>query len=187
MLQRLLESRFQIKMHRETKPFPVYGLLVGKGGLKLEPLKADADSDGDTGKAVDVAASGSRGGVSVNLGRGSSFSLTNNKVVVKKLTMVAFADLLARFEDRPVIDMTEAKGSYDVTLEFNPDDFRTMMIRSAIAAGVSLPPEALHLLDNASDSGLQTALQTVGLRLEPRKAPIEMLVVDHAEKTPTEN
>jgi uncharacterized protein (TIGR03435 family) len=187
MLQSLLLSRFQIKMHRETKPFPVYGLLVGKGGLKMEALKPDADVDGDGAKAVDVTASGARGGVSVNLGKGSSFSLADNKVVAKKLTMIAFADLLSRFEDRPVVDMTEVKGSYDLTLEFNPEDFRNMMIRSAIAAGVSLPPEALHLLDGASDSGLQTALQTVGLKLEPRKAPIEMLIVDHAEKTPTDN
>jgi uncharacterized protein (TIGR03435 family) len=153
----------------------------------MEALKADLDADSDAGKAVDVTANGGRGGVSVNLGRGSSFSLANDKVVVKKLTMLSFADLLARFEDRPVIDMTDVKGSYDLTLDFSSEDFRTMMIRSAIAAGVSLPPEALRLLDGTSDSGLQTALQTVGLKLEPRKAPIEMLVVDHADKTPTEN
>ena len=187
MLQKLLESRFQMKMHRETKPFPVYALLVAKGGLRVEALKEDADAGDSGAKAVDVSASGSRGGVSVNMGKGSSFSLANDKVAVKKLTMLAFADLLARFEDRPVVDMTNAKGSYDLTLEFNPEDFRTMMIRSAIAAGVTLPPEALRLLDGASDSGLQTALQTVGLKLEPRKAPIEMLIVDHAEKVPTEN
>jgi uncharacterized protein (TIGR03435 family) len=187
MLQSLLASRFEIKMHRETKPFPVYGLLVAKGGLKLEALKMDADGGGDSGKSVDVTASGARGGVSINLGKGSSFSMANNKVEVKKLTMVSFADLLARFEDRPVVDMTDVKGSYDFTLEFTPEDFRTMMIRSAIAAGVTLPPEALHLLDGASDSGLQTALQTVGLKLEPRKAPIEVLIVDKADKSPIEN
>jgi len=140
MLQSLLQSRFQIKMHRETKPFPVYGLLVAKGGLKVEALKPDMDDPGDGGKAVNVTASGGRsGGVSVDLGKGSSFSLVNNKVVAKKLTMIAFADLLARFEDRPVVDMTELKGAYDLTLEFNEEDFRTMMIHSAIAAGVTLP------------------------------------------------
>ena len=64
---------------------------------------------------------------------------------------------------------------------------KTSLSRPAIAAGVSLPPEALRLLDGASDSGLQTALQTFGLRLDPRKAPIDMLIIDHAEKAPTEN
>jgi uncharacterized protein (TIGR03435 family) len=101
--------------------------------------------------------------------------------------MTALADMLARFEDRPVVDMTDLKGNYDFTLECTPEDFRAMMIRSAIAAGVTLPPQALSLLDHASDGSLLDALQTLGLKLEPRKAPVEMLVVDHAEKVPSEN
>jgi uncharacterized protein (TIGR03435 family) len=188
MLQALLENRFQLKMHRDTKPLPVYGLVVAKGGLKIEALPADPDADDPSKGAIDVSGGGGRGrNVSIDLGKGSSFTLGDNKVYAKKLTMTTFADLLARFEDRPVVDMTELKGNYDLTLEFSPEDFRAMMIRSAIAAGITLPPEAVRLLDGASDAGLQTALQTVGLRLDPRKAPIEMLVVDHAEKAPTEN
>ena len=189
MLQSLLENRFQLKMHRETKPFSVYALVVPKGGLKMEALPPDPDGGDDPSNgAVDVSGGGGRGrNVSIDLGKGSSFTLGDNKVYAKKLSMTAFADLLARFEDRPVVDMTETKGNYDLTLEFTPEDFRAMMIRSAIAAGVALPPEALRLLDGASDSGLQTALQTVGLKLDSRKAPIETLIVDHAEKAPTEN
>jgi len=79
--------------------------------------------------------------------------------------------MLARFADRPVVDMTELKGNYDFMLEFSPEDFRAMMIRSAIAAGDSL----------------FTALQTLGLKLEPRKAPLEVLVIDHIERALTEN
>ena len=172
MFKTLLESRFQLKMHRESKPYPVYALVVAKGGLKMTPLAEDPADTGDAPKeGVDVKASGSRNGVSVNLGRGSSFSFGSNKVVAKKLTMVELADLLARFEDRPVVDMTETKGSYDLTLDLAPEDFMAMTIRSAIAAGVTLPPEALRLLDGASDSSLHTALQTAGLKLEPRKEP----------------
>jgi len=188
MLQALLESRFGLKMHRETKSLPVYALLVAKSGLKLEALPADPDGADDPGKgAVDVTAGGSRGGFSVDFGKGSSFSFGNNKFEAKKLSMTGLADMLARFVDRPVVDMTELKGSYDFTLECAPEDFRAMMIRSAIAAGVVLPPEALRLLDNASDSSLMTALQTLGLRLDSRKAPIETLVIDQAEKVPTAN
>ena len=61
-----------------------------------------------------------------------------------------------------------------------------MTIRSAIAAGVVLPPQALQLLDVSGDS-LFTALQTQGLKLEPRKAPLEVLVVDHVSRVPTDN
>jgi uncharacterized protein (TIGR03435 family) len=187
MMRTLLESRFQLKMHRETKPFPVYALVAAKGGLKIKELPPDAaDSEADKAGS-DVKAAGSKDGVSVSLGKGSSFSIGNNKVVAKKLTMTALADLLSRFEDRPVVDMTELKGNYDITIEVTPEDFRAMTIRSAIAAGVQLPPEALRLLDAASDSSLHTALQDLGLKLDTRKAPIEMLVIDHAEKSPTEN
>lgn len=187
MLQSLLESRFQMTMHRETKSFPVYALVIAKGGLKVQAVKPEEDAGIPADKGVDVGGSGSRDGVSVKLGKGASFTMANNKIVVKKLEMQAFADLLARFEDRPVVDMTGLKGAYDLTLEFSEEDFRTMMIHSAIAAGITLPPQALALLNGASDAGLQTALQASGLKLESRKAPIEMLVVDHAEKAPTAN
>jgi uncharacterized protein (TIGR03435 family) len=186
MLQALLTNRFQIKSHRDTKEEAVYGLLVAKGGLKMQPLP-ESEEDSEPSNGVDVAASGSRGGVSVNLGKGSSFTFGDNKVVGKKLKMITLADVLSRFVDRPVVDMTELKGSYDFTLDINPDDFRGMMIRSAVAAGVTLPPQALQLLDGASDAGLVAALRVVGLTLEPRKAPIEIMVIDHAEKAPTEN
>ncbi len=188
MLAALLISRFHLATHRETKPFPVYALTVAKTGLKMDALPADPDDADDPLKgAVDVKAGGSRGGMSIDLGKGSSFSFSDNTFVGKKLSMTALADMLARFEDRPVVDMTGLKGNYDFKLECAPEDFRAMMIRSAIAAGVTLPPQALALLDNASDGSLQAALQAVGLKLESRKAPIEMLVVDHADKVPSDN
>ena len=62
-----------------------------------------------------------------------------------------------------------------------------MMIRSAIAAGVVLPPQAMQLLQGASGDSLFSAVETLGLKLDSRKAPIEVLVIDKMEKTPTEN
>jgi uncharacterized protein (TIGR03435 family) len=62
-----------------------------------------------------------------------------------------------------------------------------MLIRSAIAAGVTMPPEALRMLSGSSGDSLLNALEKLGLKLETRKAPLEMLVVDHMEKAPTEN
>jgi uncharacterized protein (TIGR03435 family) len=50
-----------------------------------------------------------------------------------------------------------------------------------------LPPEALQLLATASDEGLFTAVQGLGLKLDSRKAPIEVMVIDKMEKMPTEN
>jgi uncharacterized protein (TIGR03435 family) len=187
MLQSLLEDRFKLKFHRDTKEFPVYGLVVGKGGLKLKESSPEAEPEGAPNRNVSVSATGGPNGVSVDLGKGSYFSFSNNKLEAGKIEMPRFADVLARFMDRPVVDMTGAKGSYDIKLDFTPEDYQAMLIRSAIAAGVSLPPQALKLLEISSGDSLGTALQLVGLKLESRKAPLPVLVVDHMEKAPTEN
>jgi uncharacterized protein (TIGR03435 family) len=188
MLQSLLIKRFQMKLHHESKPYPVYALVVTtKGGSKLTPLPTEAGDVDDGKPSGDVKVTGGRGGVSLNLGKGSYFDFSDNKLQGKKLTMQALADLLARFMDRPVVDMTELKGNYNLSIDLAPEDYRSMLLRSAIAAGVTLPPEALRLLDGASDSSLHTGLQTLGLKLEPRKAPIDVLVIDHMAKTPSEN
>jgi len=78
MLQALLEDRFQLKLHQEMKEFPVYGLLVAKDGLKMQEAPADsAEAAGPTG--VNISATGSQAGTSVDLGRGSSFSFGNGR------------------------------------------------------------------------------------------------------------
>lgn len=193
MVQALLADRFQMKMHRDTKELPVYGLVVAKGGLKMKESAPDADaaapsgpSDGGRG-TVNVTATGGPGGTTVSFGMGSYFALGDNRFEAKKLTMANLAETLARFVDRPVVDMTQISGNYDFTLEFSPEDYRAMMIRSALAAGVVLPPQAMQLLENSSGDSLLNAMQTVGLKLEPRKAPLDVLVIDRIEKSPTEN
>jgi uncharacterized protein (TIGR03435 family) len=101
--------------------------------------------------------------------------------------MESFSDTLGRFVDRPVVNQTELKGSYDFTLEFAPEDFRAMHIRSAVNAGVVLPPEALRALEYGSSDSLFAAVQTVGLKLERKKAPLDVLVIDKIERSPTAN
>jgi uncharacterized protein (TIGR03435 family) len=193
MLQALLLDRFQMKTHHESKDFSVYAVVVGKGGLKMKESPADpADPPADGDKkpdngAVNVSVSGGRGGVVANYGNGSFFTLGNNRIDAQKMQMSYVADMLARFEDRPVLDFTELKGKYDFTLTFTEEDYHAMMIRAAISSGMALPPEAIQAMQNASGDSLFSALQTVGLKLESRKAPLDVLVIDHAEKAPTEN
>lgn len=84
-----------------------------------------------------------------------------------QLSMAVFADLLSRQVDRPVLDMTGLKGYFAVKVEWATDDARET--------------------ENPGPS-LFTALQEqLGLKLEARKGPLEILVIDHAEKVPTEN
>jgi len=189
MLQTLLEGRFQIKMHRASKEFPVYAVVVGKGGLKLKESPLDPELEGAEGGrgAVNVTATGGRGGTTVNYGRGAYFTLADNKIEARKLSMEALADSIGRFVERPVVDMTELKGNYDLNLEFTPEEYRVLLIRMALSAGVNLPAEAMKLLEGASDESLFKGLQQLGLKLESRKSPLEVIVIDSATKTPIEN
>ena len=185
MLQSLLADRFQLKLHHDKKEFPVYTLVVAKGGPKIK--EAAPAPEAAAGAPVNISASGAREGTSIDLGNGASFTAADNKFEATKLTMLNTADLLSRYTDRPVVDMTELKGRYDFTLEFTPEDFRAMRIRSALAAGITLPPQALKLLAESSGDSLLAAVEKLGLKLESRKAPLDVLVVDHIEKAPTEN
>ena len=188
MLQTLLRDRFQMKMHRETKDLPVYGLIVKKGESKLKESLADPAAVGEPSQRnVNVAPTASGTGTVVTYGAGSYFTLGDNKFEGKKLPMPIVAEALARFADRPVVDFTELKGSYDFTMEFSPDDFRAMMVRAAIAQGALLSPEVLKLVDASSGDTLFNAVEKLGLKLEPRKAPIQMLMIDQALRTPTGN
>ena len=187
MLQALLEDRFQMKAHREMKEFPVYALEVTSAGLKVPQATPDGDAFARRNGALSLAAGGSEAGVSIDLGDGSFFQLGASAVETKNLSMTTLANMLTRFVDRQVVDMTNLKGGYDLKLDLTPEDRMTMLIRSAVSAGVVLPPQALALLNTGSIDSLSNSLKKVGLNLEARKAPLEVMVVDQMQKAPTEN
>jgi uncharacterized protein (TIGR03435 family) len=184
MLQTLLEERFDIKSHRETKELQVYALTQAKSGFKMQPLPPDPD---EATRSVDVKASGGAGGVVVTYSNGAMFSLADNKFTVKKLTIGEFAESISRFTDREVVDMTNAQGRYDFAVNMTPEDYRGLLIRSATKAGVTLPPDVLKMMEGVSGDSLFASLQTVGLKMESRKAPIDVMVVDSVSKTPKAN
>ena|ERR1019366_782762 len=188
MLQVLLTQRFNLKMHREKRDFSVYALVVGKGPLKLKesPAVSDADDPDPKGNTT-LSGGGSAAGIGVSLGHGASYSFAPNHFAAKKLTMAQFAANVERFADRPIVDMTDLKGRYDLDFDVNAEDYQPMLIRAAIAAGVNLPPQALRLLDSSSSAALADAVAQTGLKLDARKAPLDVIVVDDALKTPIAN
>ena len=108
--------------------------------------------------------------------------------------MAQLCDMLSRFVDKPVVDMTELKGSYDVTLEISMSEIQNI----ARSAGMGMPGmapagggDAGRPADAASDpttsGSIFASVQQMGLKLESRKAPIETIVIDKLEKLPTEN
>ena len=187
MLQTLLAERFQVKLHRETKELPVYVLGVSKAGAKLTESKPDPNAPAAPADTVTVTGGGNNSSIGLDLGGGRSFTLANNQVQIRGMAMLDVAEVLTRFVDRPVVDQTGLTKTYDLTLDVSPEEFNVLRVRSAVNAGVVLPPQALRLLDNASPDTLSAPLSRFGLTFEARRAPLEVIVVDSALKAPTEN
>jgi uncharacterized protein (TIGR03435 family) len=189
MVQTLLAERFGLKLHKDSKEFPVYAIVRGKGPLKLKETAPDPDNGNAEPQkpAVNVTGGGSRNGVNIDYGGGSWFAFANNKLEGKKLSMARLAETLARFEDRPVVEMTALAGNYDFVLDFTPEDYQAMLIRSAVNAGMVLPPQAIHAMEAASGDSLMTSIESLGLKLDRRKAPLDVLVVDKIDRTPAAN
>ena len=185
MIQSLLSERFGLKFHREPREQPVYMLVLGKPPLKLKDCPVEKDAPAPT-TAVNISATGSAAGVAVNLGNGSSYTFAAGKFDGKKIAGRVLADVVERYTDRPVVDATGLTGVYDFSFAVTPEDYQTLLIRAAVNSGVFLPPQVLRLLDNGGDP-LGDALSQLGLKLESRKAPVDLLIVDQILHTPTDN
>ena len=175
MLQALLEDRFKLKMHRETREVPVYALTVAKGGSKLQPFKEGACVPTDFSQVPYIPDSAQK-----NCNDMIRF-LTPPKLSVEgqgaNLEVITF--LLGRIMDRPVIDKTGLTGMFDFHLEFAADQ----------STPVDLPP-ALTPPEPADPSGAPSIFSAIqeqlGLKLEPAKGPRDFLVIDRVER-PSEN
>jgi uncharacterized protein (TIGR03435 family) len=103
-------------------------------------------------------------------------SLYPGRIYHKSITMLLLATLIARFTRTPVLDQTAIPGAFDVRLDWARDN--------------SLPPAAPNATaaETVDGPSITDAVQKqLGLKLEKRKGPVEVLIVDHAEKTPLAN
>jgi len=170
MLQALLADRFKLVVHREMKEMPVYALVVGKGGPKLE--KADIDEkncpatpDGPpTGDGTVVCHR-------FNGGRGRGMH-------ARAVDMADLVSFVEAWTDRPLLDKTGIKGLYKIeTTPWLPMEVATT------------PPPPGTKQDGADVSDLPTiftVFERLGLKMEPQKDQVEFVVIDHIEK-PTAN
>jgi uncharacterized protein (TIGR03435 family) len=99
-----------------------------------------------------------------------------------RMPMATLATLLSRFERQTVIDMTGLNGTFSVDLQWIPDSVRSRANQDGAPPLVNGQPV------DPNGPSLYAALQEqLGLRLESRKGPVDVLVVDHAEKVPADN
>jgi uncharacterized protein (TIGR03435 family) len=211
MLQNLLADRFKLTIHRETKELPMYTMVVGKGGPKMKesvvPPPAPPSEDKDATPPPPPALLAGRGPLKMgpdgfpvlplpnNGGRGGMFTMmmpNRARLTAQQQTMQDLASNLTNLLNRPVTDATELKAKFDFTLTYSPEGLNGPM---GLRPPMPPPPpggEGARKLEDSADfetpQDLFTAIQSqLGLKLEPKKGPVELIVVDHMEKTPTEN
>ncbi|MFB3826619.1 MAG: TIGR03435 family protein [Bryobacteraceae bacterium] len=175
MLQALLAERFKLKLHRDTKEHSIYALVAAKDGPKLKA--AEVAVEGDPGKGTPP-----RNVMMIQVdGAGAHLKAPS-------ATLATLAEMMSRFSERPVLDMTGIKGRYDFDLVFSPETMRGGpggMVRMGPPPGEANPAPRETASEPAGS--IYDSVRPYGLKLEPRRAQMEILVIDHIEKEPTEN
>jgi bla regulator protein BlaR1 len=165
MLKALLADRFHLVVHRERHQIPVYVLTIGKNGPKLTNAavaKMVQLPDGTTAKDRSLGFTPARlenGDVDPN----------NMRMIMRDRSMQELADGLSNILDRPMLNRTGLEGKFDVSINYDRD------------------PDGDFLTFEGASTSLFRALEAqLGLKVESTKAPLEVLVIDRAEK-PSEN
>jgi uncharacterized protein (TIGR03435 family) len=160
MLQALLADRFQLKAHWETKQLAIYALVVAKNGPKFHATEAPPASPNPAGSSSNPELS-------------TRETCTPNpdscKVIAVSQSMEFLRRIVSDIVQTPVLDKTGLSGNYDFTLQWNPRPLSTT------AADPTQTPSIFTMLQ-----------EQLGLKLESTRGPVEVLVIDSAEK-PSEN
>lgn len=161
MLQVLLEDRFQLKYHWETREQPGYDLVVVKPGkLRASIVKGDCPPPLSNSDVLPKGAA--CGGLPNSPGHTKGYNLSASDL----------AGSLSWLLSKPISDKTNLAGRYDVELRWTPD---SVEMRSNASSEQNVP-------------SIVTAIQEqLGLKLQPSKVPVRVLVIDHIEKRPSDN
>lgn len=210
MLRALLKERFNLTTHNELQEQPVLALVIGKGGSKLkestekpvaldesEPLK-DGETQKDTPDGPIRLLKNADGSTTYNMGVRGTFTLkyddesSSMHMGASSITMKGFAVMmnsLGAGQGRQIVDMTAVTGNYQAAADFSLMD----LMASLSSQGINLPTRpgsgggSGEATDPEGGATVSAALEKLGLKLEKSRAKVGRLVVDHVEKTPTEN
>jgi uncharacterized protein (TIGR03435 family) len=175
MLQTLLAERFKLTIRKGSKQADGYALVVGKSGPKLQqqapavsaaaPQPASGEKDEKVPRRLVI------GRANITLG-------PDGTAHVETSTVAGLVDYLTiQFAPSLVVDNTGLQGSFDIEVDLLPVD------RSDLPTGGALLPELMDRTLQKWDIGLEK----LGLKLERQKVAIDTIIVERAEKTPTEN
>jgi len=173
MFQNLLLERFNLQLHHESRNLPVYELTVAKNGPKIkESPKVSSDAEPPPGGVVRTDQEGfpafppSRSGVA-GMPSNGHMRVTGQRAAISKMTGLLMLD-------HPVVDHTGLTGEYDFKLDF--------------AMATSRNDPASPGADADAPPGVFAAVEDqLGLKLESKKFPFDVLVIDHIDKEPSAN
>ncbi len=171
MLQALLADRFKLTLHRETTVLPVYALVIAENGPKLQESKpGETYPNGFAGP--------DRGGAGMMK---ITMNGTMGQLAGQGVSVTSLARALSQRLGRNVLDKTGLRGRYDFTLRWPTDE--------GLVPRVKGTQDGKQGADSSPSPGpsIFTAIQEqLGVKLQSQKAPVEILVIDHAE-APSEN
>jgi uncharacterized protein (TIGR03435 family) len=188
MMQNLLIERLKLKIRHEHQIVPVWALIVGKGGPKFKPSSETAAA-GNAEAPVDGKPRIDHDGFPIepiNRVNGGIFRSMNGsgdlKLTAVKQTMAQFVSALFGQTDHPIMDLTGLDGKYDFSVIFGARWKMELANMPSDAANPGVPAE---LADGRSI--FQAVQEQLGLKLEPRKMPADLVIVDSGQRTPVEN
>jgi uncharacterized protein (TIGR03435 family) len=167
MMQSLLLERFRMQVHHETRDIAGLALVLDKDGSKLKPAPAES-GDGQGGAQVGMSVTPE--GV--------------ERMEVKGGTMNTLINTLASLLGRPVIDRTGLTGRYDFVLEYSRSDAPGSRASGGYNEPPPLPPPPPGA---AAGLSIYSSIRQLGLKLDAHKFPLDVVVIDRADKVPIEN
>ncbi len=169
MMRGLLEEYFHLKIHQQTAEGPVFFLRVARGGPKLHSFVAGSCTPPDISRSTPLPPGES---YCKNIMSGSSSPAF---IEAQGTTLDDFSRMLFAVSGRPVFNKTGIAGRFDIRIEFSREGTVFSPLRP------TEPADGLSPTADPTDS-VFTAVQALGLKLEPAKGPVETFVIDHIEK-----
>jgi uncharacterized protein (TIGR03435 family) len=182
MMQSLLADRFKLAIHFETRQVPVFGLLLDNPGKMGPHLRLHPDDSSCSTAYAPVPLSQ----VPPSAILGGGFPATCGSIAImppsvpgrihigaRNVTMGFFAKALPTMPnglDRPVLDRSGLEGTVDLTFEWMPERHGP------------LPPGSNVPREETGPTFLEALKEQLGLKLESRTGPVDVLVVDHLEE-----
>jgi uncharacterized protein (TIGR03435 family) len=169
MLRGLLAERFNLAVHNETRQLPVFALVLARRDGRLGPQLRPSAVDCATPPA---AAPGVLPSCSTSVAPGA--------IAARSRTIAQLADALSTLTntgsslDRPIIDRSGLTGNFDVDLQFTPERIP--------GAGPGGPPQGAPPIDPDGASIFTAIQEQLGLKLDPQRGPVEVLVIDRVER-----